>query len=139
MTLPGLYIHQKYDGKFVYVKELYSNREIKVHSSSRYYGVPGEIWFVRLFPDPFGINDYAVAFTTPYVIINRQNQKSTFSLNTFYKEADWLQFIKRSLVKIKIKIKIKVKVQEIAYYDFMKYGLIKHNSRMLIIAKTLFG
>lgn len=116
----GLYVHQSYDGKFVYFRELYTNKKIKAHIGSRYNGIPGEIWLVRLFPDPFGFGDYSIAFTTPYVIIKAQPGMTKFDTTIFYGEDEWLDFIKRSLSKMKIKD------PETAYYDFMKYGLSKH-------------
>lgn len=116
----GLYRHESYDGKFVYFNELYTNKKIKAHIGSRYRGVPGEIWLVRLFPDPFGYGDYSVAFTTPYVIIKSEPGTTSFNTNMFYAEEEWLSFINRSLSKMK------VKDPAIAYHNFMKYGLNKH-------------
>ena len=116
----GLYRHESYDGKFVYFRELYTNKTIKAHIGSRYNGVPGEIWLVRLLPDPFGDADYSIAFTTPYVIIKAQPGMTRFNTTIFYAEEEWFDFIKRSLSKMK------VKDLEAAYHDFMKYGLNKH-------------
>ena len=116
----GLYVHQKQDGKFVYLKELYTNRLIKVRSTSQYYGTPDEIWLVRLLSDPFGYVDYSITFTTPYVIIKGSPEMKTFILNSFYAEEEWLEFIERNLARIK------VKDPNAAYDHFMKYGLSKH-------------
>lgn len=116
----GLYRHQNYDGRFAYLRELYTNKIIKAHIGSRYNGVPGEIWLVRLLPDPFGYADYSIAFTTPYVIIKRHREISRFNSSLFYEEEEWLEFIKRNLPKMKIKD------LEVAYEYFMKFGLSKH-------------
>jgi len=64
----GLYRHESYDGKFVYFHELYTNKTIKAHIGSRYNGIPGEIWLVRLLPDPFGYTDYSIAVTFRKVV-----------------------------------------------------------------------
>ena len=116
----GLYVHQKQDGKFVYLKELYTNQLIKARCTSQYYGTPGEIWLVRLLSDPFGYVDYSITFTTPYVIIKGSSEAKTFNLHSFYTEDLWLEFIERNLASIK------VKDPRIAYDHFMKYGLSKH-------------
>lgn len=118
----GLYIVDGDDKKFVYLRELYTNKIIKTHVPSQYFGVPGEIWLVRLLPDPTaGYGNFSVALTTPYVIINFPLGKSmpaNFS-ELIYLEDEWIQFIERNIAKIKNKDK------QQAYNHFMKYGLTK--------------
>lgn len=109
----GLYLNEGHDEQFVYLKELYTNKKFKIISPSKYMGVPGEIWYVRLFSDPFGLLDYSVAFTTPYVIIDTTNR-------CFYPENNWNSFIVQNMNKTNLKDQNK------AYYNFMKYGLSKH-------------
>ncbi len=119
----GLYINEGNDKKFVYLRELYTNKTIKTHVACGYLGVPGEIWFVRLFSDPLSnYFDYSVAFTTPYVIINgHQGKKTTGNLTELmYPEKEWIAFIERNLEHSKYK-----EPQE-AHYHFMKYGKNKH-------------
>src|SRR3990167_408732 len=118
----GLYINEGNDGAFVNLRELYTNKMIKTHSGSEYLGSTGEIWLVRLLPDPIGTYvDYSVAFTTPYVIIDYPlGRGMNTNLNKlFYAEKDWLDFIDRNLSSVKCKD------MDQAYYYFMKYGLNK--------------
>jgi hypothetical protein len=118
----GLYVHENQDGHFVYLRELYTNRQFKVHSPAKYLGIPGEIWFVRLLPDPFGLVDYWVALTTPYVIVDLWSwaHHGHYDKKSFYGEQSWIDFIARNLSNIKISDRMK------AYDHFMKYGLTKH-------------
>lgn len=118
----GLYINEGNDGAFVHLRELYTNKIIKTHSGSEYLGSTGEIWLVRLFPDPFGTYvDYSVAFTTPYVIVDYAFGRgmNTNVNKLFYAEKDWLHFIDRNLSSFKCKD------MDQAYHYFMKYGLNK--------------
>lgn len=117
----GFYVHQKNDDKFVYLKELYTNSLVKTQVPANYYGIPGEIWFVRLLPDPFEIVDYSIAFTTPYVIIDMPHHSRIANKeNLFYSEEKWIDFIERHLIDAKRKD------GRLSYHDFMKYGLSKH-------------
>lgn len=118
----GLYINEGNDGAFVHLRELYTNKIIKTHSGSEYLGSTGEIWLVRLLPDPFGTYvDYSVAFTTPYVIVDYAFGRgmNTNVNKLFYAEKDWLHFIDRNLSSVKCKD------MDQAYHYFMKYGLNK--------------
>ncbi len=118
----GFYICEKCDGQFVYLKELYTNKITKVFVPSGYGGVSGELWFVRLLPDPFGLfKDYSVAFTSPYIIVNAPPGKPvTVNRDLFYPEQAWLTFIERSLA-LENKKNLKS-----SYYHLMKYGIGKH-------------
>lgn len=117
----GLYIHEGHDKNFVYLRELYTNKLYKTHVVTQYNGFPGEIWYVRLLPDPFNNLDFYITFTTPYVIINALTHREIVNINELmYSEKDWLDYIERNLNKIK------VQEPEKAYYLFMKYGLSKH-------------
>jgi hypothetical protein len=118
----GLYINEGNNGTFVNLRELYTNKIIKTHSGSGYLGEKGEIWLVRLLPDPIGdYFDYSIAFTTPYVIIDFPLGKKTdghFN-QTFYSENQWVDFVERNLLSVNCKDKEK------SYNYFMKYGLNK--------------
>ena len=116
----GLYIVENNDTSFVYLREIYTNKIVKTYVADSYLGLPGEIWLVRLLPDPTGSYcDYSVAFTTPYIIIDFPLGKSmpeNFE-ELIYSEESWIQFIERNLQHSKHKDK------EQAYNQFMKYGL----------------
>ena len=121
----GLYIHEGSDAPFVTLREIFTNKIVKVLSTGQYYGVPGEIWFVQLFSDPIGNHfDYSINFTTPYVIIDLplgQKINGDFS-KLFYKEKQWIDFIERNSPAVKCKSKEKSEI----YNHFMKYGREKH-------------
>ncbi len=115
----GLYINEGNDNRFVYLRELYTNKEIKTHVTSGYYGKRGELWFVRLLP-PIGSGfDYFISLNTPYVIKKVKYPKSSLKINnrTNYEEKEWIDFINRNIEKTG------QKDAESALYHFMKYGL----------------
>lgn len=118
----GLYIVEGNDNKYSYLREIYTNKSIKTHVPCKYLGVPGEIWFVRLLPDPTNqYCDYSVAFTSPYVIIDFPvgSKKPDNPRELMYSEDKWLKFIERNLSRTK-----HTDTQR-AYEHFMKYGLTK--------------
>ncbi len=109
----GVYIHQGNSGKYVFLEELITEKQIKAIVPSGYAGKPNEIWLVRVFPEPspelnFG---YSVVFTTPYVMMEMNGDR----LIPASKE-NWLSFFERNIEKTKIKDKIH------AYEKLMKYG-----------------
>lgn len=114
----GVYKHEGSDGEYVFLKELVTNKEIKVISTSGYSGLVGEIWFVRVLPPPFGdINiDYSVVFTTPY-ILGEIAHGGSFNPSV---EKNWLSFFERNIFKMK------VRDRKEAYENLMKYGLSKN-------------
>ncbi|BCE00687.1 hypothetical protein [Marinicellulosiphila megalodicopiae] len=106
----GIYKHLGQSGKFINLKELVTNKEIKVICPSGYNGRSGEIWLARIFPALFDHIDYSVVFTTPYVLGN-QNQ------DDHQVEKNWLDFFERNMKNTKQK-------QSVASYnEIMKYGL----------------
>lgn len=110
---------QNNDNEFAYLREVRSNKIIKKHVPSKYLGVIGEMWLVRLLPDPTGsYYDYSVAFTTPYIIIDFPLGKAmpaNFE-ELMYSEKEWINFIERNL---------KHKDEQQAFDFFMKHGLNK--------------
>ena len=115
----GLFKHEGTSGGYVFLRELITNKEIKVFSASGYLGNPGEIWFARVMPPPFDNNtqfDYSIVFTTPYVL-GKIGLSKEF---TPFVENDWLDYFERNLLRTKIKEK------EAAYEYLMKYGLSKN-------------
>jgi hypothetical protein len=70
------------------LRELITGEEFVCLSTSGYQGRAGELWYVRLLPplEP-DLGSYSVIFTTQYVMIQTS-------------EDDWIQYLKRSLVKV---------------------------------------
>jgi hypothetical protein len=113
----GFYIHEGVYEGFVHLRELITQKQIKVIVPSGYMGSQGEIWFARIMPEPFAkLNyGYSVVFTTPYIISEMQNQRIVYS-----NEKSWDLFFERNLGKTKIENKNR------AYEVFMKSGLNRH-------------
>lgn len=91
----GVYRHEGTSGRFVFLRELVTGREIQAISPSGYLGHAGEVWLVRVLPPPFDELelDYSVVFTTPYLL------GKLGPLNGFVTavEDDWLAFFERAL------------------------------------------
>lgn len=113
----GFYVHEGASEKYVFLRELMTQKQIKVIVPSGYLGEPGEIWFTRIMPEPFPeLNyGYSVVFITPYIISEMKNDNFVFS-----NEKNWISFFARNLEKTKIKEKKR------AYEFLMKYGLNRH-------------
>lgn len=111
----GFYVHEGRSGKYVLLRELITNRNIKAIVPSGYKGHQGEIWFARIMPPPFDIEqyEYYVVFTTPY-IVGELKTKHSFSKAT---ERDWLLYFERNLTNTGLNEK------KSAYEFLMKYGL----------------
>lgn len=114
----GIFKHEGTSGKHLFLRELITNREIKVISASGYLGNLGEIWFARVLPPPFNseLFDYSVVFTTPYVLGKIGSRKEF----TPIVERDWIAYFERNLGKTKIDEKVP------AYEYLMKYGLSRN-------------
>ncbi len=115
----GIYKHEGTDGKYLLLRELITNREIKAIPGSGYFGNPGEIWFARVMPPPFECNtqfDYSIVFTTPYVLGKSGSQKEFIP----FVENDWQDYFERNLIHTKIAEKVP------AYEHLMKYGLSRN-------------
>ncbi len=114
----GLYVHQGTINKRIILKELVTEKEFHCISPSGYNGGSGELWFARIFPEPFPewSMGYSVVFTTPYVLgrVKKGLFKKTSSLN------DWQLFLDRTLGQPGEADRIK------AYEQLMKYGLNRH-------------
>ena len=113
----GFYVHEGISEQYVFLRELITGKRIKAIVPSGYRGNPGEIWFVRVMPEPFHelAYGYSVVFTTPYVIL--EMKKSNFISSS---EEDWVLFFERNLEKTK------VNNRKDAYEFLMKYGLDRH-------------
>ena len=113
----GFYIHEGVSEGFVQLRELITQKQIKVIVPSGYMGRQGEIWFARIMPEPFAkLNyGYSVVFTTPYILTEMQNEQFVSS-----SEMSWDLFFERNLGKTKIEDKNR------AYEFLMKFGLNRH-------------
>jgi hypothetical protein len=114
----GLYLHEGTENKRIILKELITDKKMSCVSPSGYIGTPGEIWFARIFPEPFPelTFGYSVVFTTPYVVGKVEDGyfKNTGNLN------NWLAFLDRTLPKTGESDRIR------SYENLMKYGLNRH-------------
>ncbi len=102
----GIYENQGNDENGnVYLYEIFTHKRYKCYSSSSYTGEEGQIWFVRIAPPPFEINDQYIAITTPYVILGTSQR-------------DWESYFERVLPKMAMHPPL------LAYNELLKYGLI---------------
>jgi len=112
----GLYVYEGVVGSHVILRELITEVRHRCLSPAGYMGNPGEIWFVRVLPDPFESLQmgYTVAFNTPYVI-------GTY--NKGFGPADpreWEAFLDRTIPKTGIGDAGN------AYAHLLKYGLSRN-------------
>lgn len=111
----GFCVHEGLSGNCVLLREMVTGRKVKALSASGSMGGAGQIWYVRLLPEPFpeiGFG-YGVVFTNPYVIVEMA-ENNRFPHST---EKKWTAFFERNHHKTNIKDPIA------AYEFFMKYGL----------------
>jgi hypothetical protein len=113
----GFYVHEGTDQEFVLLREIITNERIKAIVPAGYAGLRGEIWYVRVLPEPFAElgYGYSVVFTTPYVIAQEDSRGLTFA-----SERKWLAYFERNLDKTG------KKDQRTAYEHLLKYGLSRH-------------
>ena len=66
----GLYVHEGMDGPHVMLREFVTQTRHRCISPAGYMGESGEIWFVRVLPEPFESLQmrYSLVLNTPYVI-----------------------------------------------------------------------
>ncbi|MBM9536122.1 hypothetical protein [Desulfobulbus alkaliphilus] len=114
----GLYFHEGSKGKRIRLKELITEKELTCISPSGYLGMPGELWFARILPDPFPAYPfgYAVVIATPYVV--GKNEGGFFKNTGCLQE--WLAFFERTLPKTGESDRRR------AYEMLMKDGLGQH-------------
>jgi len=110
----GFYMHQGTNDSLVLLKELITGKERSCVVPAGYMGRPGEMWFVRVLPEPFEAMNTgrSVVFNTPYVIGTWQ--KNRFSPAN---PQSWEGFFDRTLPKTGIGEACE------AYAHLMKYGL----------------
>ncbi len=119
----GIYQYEGSQDKYVFLRELITNKKIKAVCASGYKGQQGEIWFVRVLPPPFEhpSYDYSVIFTTPY-ILGKSTKSGSFNANV---ETDWIAYLNRNFIKTSIDSS-REDYFEAAYEELMKYGLTKN-------------
>jgi hypothetical protein len=100
----GIYEHLGSAGGRCRLRELITDREFICYCTSGYVGRPGELWYVRVCPPLWGLADYWVTLTTPYVFVEMS-------------KADWVAYLNRAMLQVKAKDDEK-KLQRL-----MKYGL----------------
>ncbi len=113
----GLYLHEGGMGAHVLLREFVTGTRHRCAVPAGYRGRPGEIWYVRVLPEPFesmGFG-YSVVFTTPYVISRQEGERFVFA-----EPKDWEAFFERSMPKTGIDD------ADQAYAHLMKYGLSPH-------------
>lgn len=113
----GFYVHEGFSDKKVLLREIITKKQYTAIVPSGYLGEPGQIWFIRIMPEPFPeLNyGYSVVFTTPYVLLEKKDHTYGFA-----SEDSWVAFFKRNFEKTR-------KKDDITAYEFlMKYGFDKN-------------
>jgi len=83
----GIYEHIGFVDGFVRLRELITGDEFPCLCPAGYRGRSGELWYVRRLPPLLPeLATFHVLFTTPYILIESTKD-------------DWLQFLKRTLLK----------------------------------------
>ncbi len=113
----GLYVHEGVEGPHVMLREFVTGTIHRCLSPAGYKGSPGEIWFVRVLPDPSASlpMGYSLVFNTPYVV-------GRYYPNRFAPadHGEWQAFLGRTLPKTGIPD------ADEAYAHLLKYGLSKN-------------
>ena len=86
----GVYEHLGSAGGRCRLNELITDRAIGCYCTSGYAGRPGEHWHVRACPPLWGLADYWVTVTTPYIL-------------TGMTKADWVAYLNRAMLQVKAK------------------------------------
>lgn len=100
----GVYLVQNLDGESVHLYEIFTKSKYRCHVGSGYTGEKNEIWFARIVPPPFSINDQYIVITTPYVVVETPKE-------------NWKDYFNRTLPRVGIDSPI------LAYHELMKHGL----------------
>jgi hypothetical protein len=110
----GLYLHEGEVGTHVLLREFVTGTQHRCVVPAGYRGRPGEIWFVRLLPEPFETMrmGYSLVFITPYVVCQEKGGKFLFA-----DPKEWDAFFARTIPKTGIE-----NAGE-AYAHLMKFGL----------------
>jgi len=134
----GFYIHEGVSEGFVHLRELITNKQMKVIVPSGYTGRQDEIWFARIMPEPFPeLNcGYSIVFTTPYIILEMQNQRFIST-----SEMSWDLFFARNLGKTKIEDRnrayeflMKFRLNRHYWNEYIFEGYVSHQDDMILLA-----
>lgn len=74
----GIYQHNGFDEDYIRLRDINTQQMISAFNPSGYPGSPGELWFVRLLPNPVAPNNNAICFTTPYVLTAKRGEWEAF-------------------------------------------------------------
>ena len=112
----GLYVHEGVEGAHVLLREFVTGTKYRCISPAGYMGKPGEIWFVRILPEPFESlpMGYSLVFTTPYVIGRYSGRFAPAD------PREWQAFLDRAIPKTGIADAAD------AYSHLLKYGLSRN-------------
>ena len=112
----GLYVHEGADGPHVMLREFVTGTLHRCISPAGYMGSPGEIWFVRILPEPYESlpMGYSLVFNTPYVI-GRYNGRFVPA-----DPQEWQGFLERAMPETGIAEPCA------AYSHLLKYGLSRN-------------
>ena len=97
----GVYEHVGLAGGRCRLKELVTGEVFDCHVPAGHLGEAGELWYVRLCPPLFGLFDYHVVVTTPYVLLNATRD-------------DWTAYLNRATVG--------AEAPATALHEFLKFG-----------------
>ncbi len=113
----GLYVHEGVEGSHVMLREFVTGTRHRCISPAGYMGNPGEIWFVRILPEPYESSPtgYSLAFNTPYVIGRYKDDRFGPA-----DHGEWQGYLDRTLPKTGI-----ANADE-AYAHLLKYGLSRN-------------
>jgi len=111
-----MYVHEGVDGPHVLLREFITGIQHRCISPAGYMGSPGEIWFVRILPEPYESMPmgYSLVFNTPYVIGRYEEQLMPAD------SSEWQAFLDRTLPKTGIED------TGDSYPHLMKYGLTRN-------------
>ena len=112
----GLYVHEGMDGSHAMLREFVTQTRHRCISPAGYMGESGEIWFVRVLPEPFESLQmrYSLVLNTPYVIGRYDGA---------FEPADpreWQTFLDRTIPKTGMRHAGE------AYAHLLKYGLSRN-------------
>lgn len=110
----GLYVHEGIKDSRILLREFVTGKLCRCIVPAGYRGRPGELWYVRVLPDPLDATPSAcsLVFTTPYVICKWASGKVEPADSTV-----WQAFLDRTIPKTGIKDACE------AYERLMKFGL----------------
>ncbi|MBU1170868.1 MAG: hypothetical protein KKD44_15010 [Proteobacteria bacterium] len=112
----GFYVHEGFSGNKVLLREIITQKQCLAIIPSGYLGERGQVWFARILPEPLPEYSlgYSVVFTTPYILMENDNNS-----NSYANEKGWISYMERNLEKTG------KKEASTAYEFLMKFGFNK--------------